>query len=180
MLKLVIDEQEYWDEGKEEFFTSGGFELELEHSLVSLSKWESRTKKPFLSKDSKSNEELYMYIEAMIISPIYPPNVVSKFTSEHLDAVKAYIESPESATTFGTLPEVKGRGETVTSELIYFWMVTFNVPMACEMWHLNRLFSLIRICNLKTQKPKKMSRGEVAARNRKLNAERRAKYNTRG
>lgn len=180
MLKLIIGGEEIFDEETQTFHSSGGFELELEHSLISLSKWESILKKPFLSKLDKNRDEIMLYIKAMIITPIYPPDIVDHFSQEDVDAVMRYIESSESATTFGSMPDHKGPGETITSELIYYWMVAFNIPFACENWHLNRLFSLIRICNLKNSKPKKMSRGEIMARNRKLNAERRAKYGTSG
>lgn len=180
MLKLVIDEEEFFDPRTEEFSMGGGFEIELEHSLVSLSKWESQTKKSFLSKESKSREELLLYVRAMIISPTYPSDVTDRLTQENIDKIQAYIESPESATTFGNMPQTRGPGETITSELIYYWMVAFNIPLECEFWHLNRLFSLIRICNLKNSKPKKLSHRELAERNRRINEERKAKYQTRG
>jgi hypothetical protein len=180
MLKLLMGGDEHFDEEKQEFLTVGGFELELEHSLVSLSKWESKTGKPFLSKSDKSNEEIRLYVEAMIISDNVPPDFLIYLTQEHIDQINAYIESSESATTFGSMPEHKGRGEVITSELIYYWMVAFNIPFECERWHLNRLFALIRICNIKNSKPKKMSKSELIARNRRLNEERKQQFNTRG
>lgn len=180
MLKLTLLGTEYYNEETQEFVTVGDVEIELEHSLISLSKWESKFKKPFLSNESRENEELYYYIEAMIISPIYPSDLHERLSSKNIKQIQDYIESKESATTFGTMPEVKGRGETITSELIYYWMVAFGIPFECEYWHLNRLFSLIRICNIKNSKPKKMSRNEIASRNRELNAIRRAQYNTSG
>ena len=179
-INLVIDEEEYFNEATSEFEVVGGFEIELEHSLVSLSKWESEVKKPFLSKEDKTAKEILTYIQCMVISPIYPAGFAARLTQEHIDKVKAYIESSQSATTFGDMPKTRGPGETITTELIYYWMVAFNIPFECEVWHLSRLFSLIRICNIKNQKPKKMSRGEIAARNRRINEERRARYNTRG
>jgi hypothetical protein len=180
MLKIIIPKKEYFDENTSTFQTVDEFELELEHSLVSLSKWESKTQKPFLAPDEKSPEEIVTYIEAMILSPIYPPDLFDRFSQTNLDQINAYIESKESATTFGQMPEHKGRGETITSELIYYWMVAFSIPFECERWHLNRLFALIRICNIKNAKPKKMSRNEIAMRNRELNARRREQYNTTG
>ena len=180
MLRLIIDQEEYFDEETETFSWSGGFELELEHSLVSLSKWESIVKKPFLSPEPRSTAEILLYIECMIISPTFPPGVTSKLGQEQIDRIKEYIESTESATTFGEMPEVKGRGELITSELIYYWMVAFNIPFECETWHLNRLFSLIRICNVKMTKPKKMTHAELMARNRRLNEERRKLSTTLG
>ena len=180
MLNLTIEGDEFYDEEANEFSTVGDVELQLEHSLVSLSKWESRTKKAFLSKESKSTDEIRSYVEAMIITPNYPPDIVSRLSEKNMRDINAYIESSESATTFGAMPETKGRGETITSELIYYWMVAFSIPFECDRWHLNRLFALIRICNLKNSKPKKMSRQELAARNRALNEKRRAELNTSG
>lgn len=180
MLKIFIEPIELWDEVTGTFTILDGFWLELEHSLVSLSKWESITNKPFLSKQSKTVEEIRLYVEAMIISPIYHPDFVERLSQANIDAVNTYIESAQSATTFGTMPEVKGRGETITSELIYYWMVAFNIPFETEVWHLNRLFSLIRICNIKNSKPKKMNPRQLAERNARLNEERKQRYATRG
>lgn len=180
MLKLVIDAQEVFDEATEEFGYVGGFEVELEHSLISMSKWESREGKPFLAKEGKTKDEILRYVRDMIISPICPDNVIDLFSPEDLDKVTSYIESPQSATTFGQMPKGHGRTETITTELIYYWMVAFNIPFECETWHLNRLFSLIRICNIKQQKPKKMNQRELAAQRAKLNAERRARLGTSG
>jgi hypothetical protein len=180
MLKLVIPGDEYFNEEDETFETVGDVELELEHSLVSLSKWESKFKKPFLSDDPKTAQEIYWYVDAMIISPIYPADSLLRLTKQNIQQINDYIESTESATTFGEMPERKARGEIITSELIYYWMVAFNIPFECEYWHLNRLFALIRICNIKNSKPRKMSNREVSQRNRELNAVRRAQYNTKG
>ena len=180
MLRLTLLGAEFYDENKEEFITIGYVEIQLEHSLVSLSKWESKFQRPFLNTEDKSPEELFYYIEAMIISPIYPVDIRTRFSQDNINQINKYIESKESATTFGVMPERRGRGEVITSELIYYWMVAFQIPFECEYWHLNRLFALIRICNIKNSKPKKMSRNEIASRNRELNAIRRAQYNTNG
>lgn len=180
MLKLIIIGTEYFNEETEEFETLDNVELELEHSLISLSKWESKFQKPFLSDDKKTTEELLYYTEAMITSLIYPTDIIYKLSDENLDKINKYIESPESATIFGEMPHRKMRGEIITSELIYYWMVAFTIPFECERWHLNRLFALIRICNIKNSKPKKMSRGEIASRYRDLNAKRKAELGTSG
>jgi hypothetical protein len=116
----------------------------------------------------------------MIITADYPPEVLSRFSQDNFLKINEYIDSKQSATTFGEMPKYTGRRETITSELIYYWMVAFNIPFECEMWHLNRLFSLIRICNVKQSKPKKMSRSELAQRNRDLNAQRRARLGSSG
>jgi hypothetical protein len=180
MLRIIIPGTEYFDENTEEFSSVDDFELELEHSLISLSKWESKHQKPFLSNFEKTPEEILSYIESMILNNNYPENLFHRFSNENFAQINRYIESKESATTFGDMPERGGRGEVITSELIYYWMVAFSIPFECERWHLNRLFALIRICNLKNSKPQKMSRSEIAARNRELNAQRRAQLGTRG
>lgn len=183
MLKLIIKPQELWDEVLERFVIAApGFELELEHSLASVSKWESKHQIPFLSGGKKSPDQVLDYIRMMILTPEFPPEVFAGFSAENFDQVQAYIESKESATTFGELPERKGRSEVITSELIYYWMVTFNIPFVCESWHLNRLFSLIKICNLKhpSAKPKKMSAAALNRRNTEINRQRREALNSKG
>jgi hypothetical protein len=182
MLRLFVSGPELYDEEKEEFISTEGFFLELEHSLVSLSKWESIFEKPFLAEGTRTTEELVWYVKAMIVTKDYPDDVVFRLNQDNYSDINAYIDSAQSATTFGMMPEMKhrARGETITSELIYYWMVTFNIPFECETWHLNRLFSLIRICNVKNNKGKRMSKSEIAARNRALNEERRARLQTRG
>ena len=183
MLKLIVLGEELFNEETQEFSTQGDVVLELEHSLLSLSKWESKYQKPFLAPREKSLDEIIDYIQFMIISPVENFEILSKFSQKNLTEINEYIDSKESATTFGQMPERGGKGETITAELIYYWMVAFNIPFECESWHLNRLFSLVRICNIKNQKPKKMSRREMAEqgqRNRQLNEERKAKLGTTG
>jgi len=180
MLTLLVQAEEYYNEVTEEFELREGFTLELEHSLVSLSKWESIHNKPFLVDDRKTAEEILSYIQCMIISPVYPADFANRLSTDNVEAINDYIESKQTATSFGQMPERKSRGETITSELIYYWMVAFTIPFECETWHLNRLFSLIRICNIKNSPPKKMSRSEMARRNRDLNEKRRAEMGTSG
>lgn len=180
MLTIVIEGDEFFDEKTNTFLTVGDLSLELEHSLLSLSKWESKFQKPFLGRGEKTNEEVIGYIECMIITPDYPKNLMNVLSPDNLTKINNYIESKESATTFGAMPKQSGRSETITAELIYYWMIAFNIPFECEKWHLNRLFALIRICNIKNSKPKKMSQSEMAARNRELNAMRKAQLGTSG
>lgn len=180
MLKLTVVGQELFNEETSEFIIGSDFVLELEHSLVSLSKWESKFQKPFLTKDHKSPEEVLAYLEFMILNEDYPENLMLSLTREHFTAVQEYIDSAESATTFGQLPEKRGKGETITSELIYYWLVAFNIPFEVERWHLNRLFALVRICNIKNQKPEKRKKGDAARQYRELNEKRRAQYGTTG
>lgn len=179
MLRIIIEGDEYLNE-KDEFFTVGDVIIDLEHSLVSLSKWEAKYQKPFLSNEEKTAEEIFGYVKAMVVTPDVDLDVLNRCSQDTINQIRDYIDSTQSATTFGSMPDRHGPSEIVTSELIYYWMVGFSIPFECESWHLNRLFSLIRICNIKNSKPKKMSRNELAQRNAKLNAERRAQLGTSG
>jgi len=180
MLTIIIEGEEFYNETTEEFETVGSVELYLEHSLVSLSKWESKYHKPFLGSGEKTSEEIAYYIMSMVQDPNATYGTLNNLSEKNLEEINKYIESSQSATTFGIMPERKGRGEIITSELIYYWLVAFKIPFECESWHLNRLFSLIRICNIKNSPGKKMPRHEVANRNRELNEKRKAKYGTKG
>lgn len=180
MLRLIIAGDELFNEETQEFETLDDVVLDLEHSLISLSKWESKYQKPFLSSGKKTHEEIFGYIKAMVVTPNVDLDALDKCPKKSIDEIQQYIDSSQSATTFGTMPERRGPGEIITSELIYYWLILFNIPFECQYWHLNRLFALVRICNIKSSKPKKMSRHEIAQRNRELNAQRRAQLGTSG
>jgi hypothetical protein len=180
MLVIIVPGQEVYDEERNEFSTINDVILELEQSLVSLSKWESKVNRPFLSSSDRTSEETLLYIYCMILTPNVSPNVLLSLTQANIETINEYIGSPQSATTFGDMPERKAKGEVITAELIYYWMVVFSIPFECQSWHLNRLFALIRICNLKQAKPKKMSRNEIAERYRRLNEQRRKELGTAG
>lgn len=181
MLTITVPGIELYDEASELFVSAAGFTLELEHSLVSLSKWESKFEKPFLAKGEKTTEETFAYIEAMILTKNPPGDVLTRLSKENLDQISAYVDSKMTATWFNDPPGSPARSrETITAELIYYWMITFNIPIQFENWHLNRLFTLIKICSIKQGKPKKMTRSEVLARNRALNDQRRASLGTSG
>jgi hypothetical protein len=145
-----------------------------------VSKWESKFEKPFLADNDKSNEEIFEYIKFMIINDNYSNDALERLTPSNITQINEYINSKQSATTFGSMPDKKVRGETITSELVYYWMVAFNIPFECQYWHLNRLFSLVRICNIKNGKPQKLSRSELAQRNKELNEQRRKELGTSG
>jgi hypothetical protein len=180
MLVIVVEGEELFDDESQEFKETEGFLLNLEHSLASVSKWESKYQKPFL-ESNKSPEEILDYIMFMGVGQPIPRILIDQLTNENLMQINAYIESTQSATTFGSLPKQNAyRGEVITSELIYYWMVAFNIPFECENWHINRLFALVRICNIKNSPQKKMPRHEVAQRNRDLNAQRKAELGTNG
>ena len=181
MLQITIPASEQWDEKKNEFVgVSKEQTLQLEHSLVSLSKWESKWCKSFFSKQEKTYEETLDYIKCMTLTQNVKPEVYNFLTRENIEQINKYIEAPRTATCFYDDKTSKASRETITSELIYYWMITLNIPFECQKWHLNRLLTLIRVCNIKNQPPKKMSRREIMSRNAALNAARRKQLNTRG
>ena len=181
MLRIVIPASEFWDEENEEFVMVGKEQiLQLEHSLVSLSKWESKWCKPFLTKDNKTQEETIDYVKCMTITQNVSDDTYERLTSANIETIKQYIEAPMTATTFFERNSGGGPKEVITSELIYYWMISLNIPMECQKWHLNKLLTLIRVCNIKNAPPKKMSRREITSQYAALNAARRNKMNTKG
>lgn len=177
MLTITIPAVDMFDEASQEFIQSDETILQLEHSLVSISKWESEFEKPFLSGDDKTTAETLGYIRHMTLTEGVDQTVYSRLTKKETDIVSEYINAKMTATTFKDLPGAKGRGasnEFVTAELVYYWMVSLQIPFECQYWHFNRLTTLIKVCNLKNQPPKKMSRREAMNQHRSLNAQRRA------
>jgi len=180
MLQITIPAVELWDERKQEFITTKEQTLQLEHSLVSISKWESKWCKPFLSKQEKTFEETLDYIKCMTITPNVDPEVYNYLTNENIEEINNYINAPMTATYFSDDKTVKPSREQITAELIYYWMIALNIPFECQNWHLNRLLTLIKVCNIKNQPPKKISKKEIMRRNAALNAARRKQLNTKG
>lgn len=180
MLSLTIPRRELYCEEINEFITIKETKLQLEHSLVSLSKWESKWHKPFLSREPMSIEETIDYIRCMTISQNVDPLIYMNLSKENLEEVRKYIEEPMTATTFNLNNKNKPNREVITAELIYYWMIALNIPFECQKWHLNRLFTLIQVCNIKNTPPKKMSRREIMERNRALNEQRKKELNTLG
>lgn len=180
MLNIVIPASEYFDERTNSFVTFKEARLQLEHSLVSLSKWESKWNKPFLDMKPKTVEECLDYMRCMTITQNVDPSVYSRVTADIFDKVNAYIEAPMTATWFNDKKKGGGNREVVTAEIIYYWMISLNIPLECQKWHLNRLLTLIRVINLKNAPQKKMSKKEIMSRNRALNAQRRKSMNSKG
>lgn len=180
MLRITIPAEEKWDESKQEFVYSEGQTLRLEHSLVSLSKWESKWKKAFLTKKDKTYEETLDYIKCMTLTQNVDPDVYLHLTNKNIEEINAYISDPMTATYFSDEGQKKGSNEIVTAELIYYWMIALNIPLECQKWNLNRLLALIRVCEIKNSPPKKRSRKEIMSRNAALNAARRKKLNSKG
>ena len=181
MLKIEVPiSPEGWDEIKEEFVEPEVKVLQLEHSLVSLSKWESRWNKPFLTKQEKTEAELLDYIKCMTLTQNVNPDIYFHLSKENVEQIKNYIDAPMTATTFRRDNRGGSNREQVTAELIYYWMIALNIPFECQKWHLNRLLTLVRVCNIKNQPSKKMSKRELMSRNRALNEARKKRLNTKG
>lgn len=179
MLKITIPAIEQYDEVLNEFITSKEQSLQLEHSLVSLSKWESKWKKPFLSKGEKTIEESIDYIKCMTVTQNVNEDIYKLISNENIRQVREYIETDMTATTFSNDKKTINR-EIITAEIIYYWMITMNIPFECQKWHLNRLLTLINVCNIKNTPPKKMNKKDIGRRNAALNAARKHSLNTEG
>lgn len=180
MLQIDIPAGEFWDERRQKFINTEGQTLQLEHSLVSLSKWESKWNKAFFSKREKTVEEILDYIQCMTLTPNVKPEAYASLTEANIAQIRDYISAPMTATTF---PQDKQGGhsrEVTTAELIYWWMIALEIPFECQYWHLNRLLTLIRVCNIKNAPPKKTSRRDLTSRYAAQNAANRKRFGSRG
>lgn len=183
MLKITLPGGEYWDEVSQTFITTDPVELELEHSLLAISKWESKWKKPFLADNSKTDEETRDYIRCMCLNDDIDPLVFLRLDGETFKAITDYINDPHTATTINDRNKSAPNRDIITSELIYYWMTASSIPFECETWNLNRLMMLIRIASIKNnpdKKANKMSNREVMAENKRLNEARKAKLKSHG
>lgn len=182
MLRIVVPGGEGFDEKTNEFIYYKDQVLQLEHSLLSLSKWESKWHKPFYSmkKDDKTNAEILDYIRCMTLTQNVDPVTYLRLTDQNFKDIREYIEDPMTATTFNEHGPNRPSREIATSEVIYYWMIAFNIPVEFEKWHLNRLLTLIKVCHIKNQPSKKMKKGDIMRNNHSLNAARRAALHSRG
>jgi hypothetical protein len=183
VLQITVPQGEYWDEAKEEFiYTKGGI-LKLEHSLISISNWESRWHVPFFDTRDKTEEQTLDYVRCMTVNASsVNPDLYNHLSMKNVNEINAYIEDPMTATIVrgSQFGKEKTTGEFITSELIYYWMIQYGIPVEFEKWHINRLIILIRVCSEKNKPNRKMNAREVAEFNKARNAARRAKYKTKG
>lgn len=179
MLTLEVSPKEFYDSSNESFVDIPGCTVELEHSLVAISKWESKTHKPFLTNTEKSNDEVLYYIECMIVSKHTDLNFIKYLSQREIEQIQNYIQDPCTATTVNN-GDSKPSRDVITSELIYYWLVAGQIPFECQYWHINRLFMLVNICGVKNQPPKKQNKKTTMARNKQLNDARRKAMGTTG
>lgn len=185
MLTIIVPPREGFDETKGKYgqFVKIGdpYSLKLEHSLVSLSKWESIWEKPFLSKTPMTQEESLSYIECMTLSPNVPPEVFQRLSNQNFVDIREYMDAKRTATFFNENPDKRPSRDVITTELIYYWLASWQIPFhPTETWHFNRLLTLLRIADVKNNNGKKMSKSEVLSRQRALNQQRRAQLHTKG
>ena len=180
MLQITVKGATLYDEATNKIIITKDTTLQLEHSLVSLSKWESKWKVHYLSNDKLTPEMSIDYVRCMTTTQNVDPKIYTYLTEEDMKRIREYIDDPMTATTFKNNRRTPNR-QVITAEIIYYWMVSLQIPFdPCQKWHLNRLLTLIRVCDEKNSPKKKMSRREAMNQQRSLNAARRAKYNTTG
>jgi len=179
MLEITVPASEIYDSKKNKFYDVPSCILTLEHSLISVAKWEAKWHTPYLNAKKRSNAQTLDYIRCMTIGPIKDDHVFSVLTSENITQIQAYMEDSMTATTFPKRPHSPPR-ELVTAETLYYRMFASNIPMECQKWHLNRLLTLIRVCEAKNGPQSKMSASQTATHYAEQNALRRTKYKSRG
>lgn len=179
-LTITIPENELFDYPNQMFINIPQTTITLEHSLISISKWEAKWHKPFLTKDQKTNEEMLYYVQCMSTKGDIPRNVLLCLTEDNFRDIKAYIEDPMTATTIREDPNKRQATNFLTSELIYSWMIGFNVPVEFEKWHINRLMMLLRVLEENNKEPKKRSQADIIREYQRRNAANKAKFKSKG
>ena len=184
MLEITIPDVELWDESTQRFIQRKGQTLCLEHSLVSIKEWESKWHKPFIGKDKKTDEETIDYIRCMTLTQNVDPDIYMYLTNDNIMQVNDYIDNPMTATWFAEDKQPSNatsrKQQIITNETIYYWLISYNIPIECQEWHLNQLLTLIRVFEVRNRKPKKMSKKDLMSRNTALNKARRAQMNSTG
>ena len=178
MLTLIVKPMELYDEDSNTFTFTKECALSLEHSLVSISKWESIYCIPFLAKEKKTPAQTLDYIKCMTITKNVDPKVYSYLTNDNLEEVNSYIGHSATATKLKSSDKVSN--EIITSEKIYCLMIDYNIPFECQKWHLNRLITLLALCQHKNEPAKKVNQKELATQRRELNEQRRKASGTKG
>lgn len=180
MLEIIIPPAEMWDPKERRFSKTKEYKLQLEHSLISISKWEARWNKSFLKEENKTTEEILDYIKCMTLTQNIPPEAYLCLTEDNISQIVEYIRAPMTATWFSEDNNRKFSREVITNEVIYDWMIEFGVPFECQKWHLNRLITLIRVRTARSKKSKPMSEKDTLSMYRDINAARRKRLNSKG
>jgi len=179
MLQITLPASRFFNEQTEEFVFYEPVTLKLEHSLISIQRWESKWHKSYLSSENLSAEEMIDYIRCMSLDPNLNPQVLSRLRQIDFERIKDYISDPMTATTFSQHDDPHQRKQIITAEIIYYWMVSFGIPFECAKWHLNQLMTLIKVCSIKNN-PKKANKNEAAKQRAALNKARRARMGSTG
>lgn len=180
MLEIEIPSSEYFDDSNQIFVNVEPTILHLEHSLLSVSKWEEKWEVPFLSNKEMTFKQSIDYVQCMSLDDKVPSIVYRSLTAENFSQIEAYMNKKATATWFNDAKKAPRSREIITSEIIYYWMITLGIPKEFETWHLNRLLTLIKVCNIKNSPPKKMTKSEIMQRNKAINAARKKRLGTSG
>lgn len=176
MLEIPIPPQEIWDPVKEKFIKYDGGVIKMEHSLRAIQKWEAKYKKPFLSKEEKTEDEVLFYLKCMTLNKV-DDVAYSLLTNSDMEDISNYISEQRTATTIKT--SSKGSRKVPTAEVMYYWLSALQIPFEVADWHLSQLLTLVEVAN-ELNNPKKMKKSEVYNQYDALNEMRKAKYKTKG
>lgn len=153
--------------------------LQFEHSLRSLSKWESKNKIAFLAGREKTPAQMVDYYRCMLLSP-EDPDLVYLLDPSQMEELTNYINENQTASSVPNEGPTQYNPETTTSELVYFWMTALKINWEAQDWHFSRLMMLVQITSYKQQPPKKRNPREVLSDMRRENERRKKLFNTSG